>query len=447
MKNLLIIISLSWFFSSCNLADSIDQDPPNNIVPENVVQNEDDARALLNGTYSNIVSRTNSYYYMYSETIPSALIGTMSRAGSGTDDTDFFDNNIQSDNPTVKNYWLVFYTVIDAANNAIKETSELGSEEISSENRNEIIGEAKFLRAMATFDALRYFGQFYDRTSNLGIIIRTEPVNFTTRSIKRSTVEESYQQILSDLDDAIVNAPEFTVSYRGSRLAAMALKARVLLYMGEYSEAAITADNVINNGARNLETTFSEVFDKGISSLEGIFITYRDASSDTEENNRKQFYAGRVEEGWFTNFMENDPRQPVTYSESNVLKTNNKTSFRPTFFFRLAEMYLIKAEGIAKSSNDIETAKQALNVIKERAGVNPSTASTIAELNNDIFEEYIKEMSFENGSDWFAGIRFEKVMDLKTNLNSSNQYILPIPVSEIEGNELLTLADQNPGYE
>ncbi|MCM5662751.1 RagB/SusD family nutrient uptake outer membrane protein [Galbibacter mesophilus] len=447
MKNILIIIAISWFFSSCNLADAIDQDPPNNLVPENVVKNEDDARALLNGVYSKIISFTSSYYYMYSETIPSNLIGTMNQTGTGEYDPEFFENNLQSDNSTVESYWLIFYGVIDAANNAIKETSELSIEEISSEDKKEIIGEAKFLRAMATFDALRYFGQFYDRSSELGIIVRTEPVNFTTRSKKRSTVEESYKQILTDLDDAISEAPEFTVNYRGSRLAAMALKARVLLYMGEYDKAVIMADEVINSGYLSLENSFSDVFDKGINSTENIFMTYRDANSDIEENNRKRFYVGRVGEGWFTNLMENDPRQPATYNESSVLKTNNEASYRPTFFLRLSEMHLIKAESILKGTNDLETARQALNIIKKRAGNDPSTANTTAALENEIFEEYIKEMAFENGSDWFAGIRFNKAMDLKNNLTSVNQYILPIPKSEIEGNEFLTLTDQNPGYE
>tara|TARA_R110000823_G_scaffold315691_1_gene450158 strand:+ start:151943 stop:153286 length:1344 start_codon:yes stop_codon:yes gene_type:complete len=447
MKKLVIIFTIAMFMQSCNLADSIDQNPPNNLVPENVVNNEDDARAVLNGVYSQIISYTSPYYYMYSETIPSALIGTMSQAGSSDDNAEFFDNNIQSENSTVKSYWLIMYKVIDGANTTIYETSQLANDQITPQAKKEIIGEARFLRAMATFDALRYFGQFYDANSPLGIIVRTEPVNFTTRSKKRSTVQQTYTQILEDLDFAIENAPSFTVSYKGSKLAALALKARVLLYKGDYEGAARLANQVITSGNRSLEPTFADVFDTGIFSSEPIFMTYRDAESDTEENNRKRFYSGRVGEGWFTQLMENDPRQTATYNEEDVLKTNNEASFRPTFFMRLAEMYLIKAEATLRNTNSVEQAKPALNVVYERVGLPPSTATTIAQLENELFEAYITELAFENGSDWFAGIRFNRAMELKENIISENQYILPLPKTEIEGNEALTLADQNPGYE
>ncbi|MCF8716007.1 RagB/SusD family nutrient uptake outer membrane protein [Joostella atrarenae] len=445
MKKVLYITILAIRLTACNLTDSIDQDPPNNLVPENVVTNEDDAKALLNGAYSQIISYTNSSYYMYSEIIPSALIGSMTINSSS--DEEIFDNDILAENATVRNFWSIFYSVIDAANNTIANTEKLSNDLITPEAKKEIIGEAHFLRAMATFDALRYFGQFYDSSSNLGVILRTEPVNFVTRSIKRSSVQESYSQILSDLDYAISNAPDFTVSYRGSKTAAKALKARVLLYNGQYNEAANIADQVINEGTTSLETNFSDVFDKGYNASENILVTFRDSESDNDENNRKRFYAGRVADGWFTDLMENDPRKEASYSGTTVLKTNNENSFRPTFFIRLAEMYLIKAEGISRSTGDVEAAKIPLNKIIERADADLSTATSIEELNDNIFNQYIKEMAYENGSDWFAAIRFEKAMDLKPSITSVDQYILPIPTTEIEGNEFLTLADQNPGYE
>lgn len=447
MKKIIIIFTLATIIQSCTLADSINQDPPNNLVPENVVKNEEDARALLNGVYSQIISYTNAYYYMYSETIPSALMGTMSRAGGSTDDAEFFDNKVESRNSSVKSYWLIMYTVMDAANTAISKTSELNDDQITPQAKREIIGEAKFLRAMATFDALRYFGQFYDLDSQLGVIVRTKPVNFTTRSKKRSTVRQTYSQILEDLNSAIENAPAFTISYKGSKLAAKALKAKVLLFMEEYEAAAQVANEVITSGARSLEPNFADVFDTGITSSEPIFMTFRDASSDTEENNRKRFYAGRVGEGWFTQLMEEDPRKEATYNEDVVLKTNNETSFRPTFFLRLSEMYLIKAEATLRATNSVEQSKLALNIINERAGLAPSTATSVEQLKDELFEAYIKELAFENGADWFAGIRFDKAKELKENLSSKDQYILPLPISEIEGNEELTLADQNPGYE
>ncbi len=448
MKKISILITILFFSTSCEITDTLENDPPNNLVPENVVQNENDAKALLNGVYSTIISRTSSHYYMYSELIPSSLIGSMSRAGFGSANAEFGDNDLKFDNLNVRNFWIIFYKVIDLSNNVITLTSELADSEFSGNNKSEIIGEAHFLRAMATFDALRYFGQFYDQNSSLGIILRTEPANFVTRDKARSTVADCYAQIMSDLDFAIANAPNFSVSYRGSKTAAKALKAKALLFQGKYSEAAALADEVINEGTRSLESDFETAFGEGLNSSEMILMTYRDENSDDNQNNRKQFYSGRAgTTSWFSALMTGDPREAFTYSGSTILKVNDEETFRPTYFMRLAEMYLIKAEGQAFSGASLEDSQVPLNVIRNRAGIGDTPALTIDELKDDIFNEIARELAFENGSEWFAAIRFDKAMTLKPSITSVNQYILPIPEEEIVGNGALTLADQNPGYE
>ncbi|MEP1487980.1 MAG: RagB/SusD family nutrient uptake outer membrane protein [Algibacter sp.] len=448
MKKITIYIATLLFVYSCELVDVLENDPPNNLVSENVVKNETDARALLNGIYTTITSRVSSYYYMYSETIPSAMIGSMSSAGFGTSHGQFADNTLQFDNIYVRDYWLILYKVMDLANNSIEQTTQLSNELISDEVKKEIIGEARFLRAMATFDALRYYGQFFDEASNLGIVLRTEPTNFVTRDKARSTVAECYTQILSDLDVAIVDAPDYSVTYRASKTAAKALKVKVLLYQGKYAEATLLADDVINEGTTSLESDFETAFSEGLNSSEMILMTYRDENSDTEDNNRKRFYFGRTASTtWFSSLMGSDPRQSFTYSGTSVLKTNNAATFRPTYFLRLAEMYLIKAEGLAFSGATLEAASAPLNIIRNRAGIGDTPATNMDELKDDIFNEIARELAFENGSEWFAAIRFDKAMTLKPSITSSNQYILPIPEEEINGNANITLADQNPGYE
>ncbi|WP_027125307.1 RagB/SusD family nutrient uptake outer membrane protein [Gelidibacter mesophilus] len=447
MKKIAIYISAFFCMLSCELTDVLENDPPNNLVAENVVKNEADARALLNGAYTTITSYTSAYYYMYTELIPSALAGSMSQTGGGSVNGEFSINDVRFDNPFVRDYWLIFYKVMDIANNAIIQTAELSDENISPISKKEIIGEAHFLRAMATFDALRYYGQFFDEDSKYGIVLRTEPSNFVTRDKARSTVSESYTQILADLNIAIADAPEYTVSYRASKTAAKALKAKVLLYQGKYAEAAALADEVIMSGSTSLESSFENVFSKGLKSSEMILMTYRDENSDNIDNNRKRFYPGRVGASWLTTLMTSDPRKPFSYSGDSVLKTNNAEVFRPTYFIRLAEMYLIKAEGLAFSNGSLENASAPLNVIRNRAGIGNSTAKNLDELKDDIFNEIARELAFENGSEWFAAIRFNKIMSLKPTVTSSNQYILPIPEEEINGNGSITLADQNPGYE
>lgn len=447
MKKLHIkILLLFAFVSSCQLTDVLDQDPPNNLVPENVVKTESDAKAILNGVYSQIISFIKCLHIYVFRLIPGALSGSMSTIGFGSA-AEFATNSLLYENSHVENFWLIKYRVMDAANNTIKLVGELPDSEFTGNNKNEIIGEAHFLRAMATFDLLRYFGEFYDVNSPYGIIVRTTPVNFVTRNKERSTVLETYSQILLDLDYAIANAPEFSVSFRASKLAAKALKARVLLFMGNPEEAAFVADEVISSPLRSLEGTFEQVFNKGLNSNEMILMTHRNADSDTEDNNRKRFYSGRTGTTWLPAIMNGDPRVPLTYSGQNILKVNHVNTYRPTYFIRLAEMYLIKAEGLAFSNlASLEEIQEPLNVVRLRAGIGESQAVTIQEVKEEIFNEYVRELVFENGSEWFSAIRFNKIMDLKPQITSSNQFILPIPESEISGNAKVTLSDQNPGY-
>ncbi len=447
MKKTSIYIIILLLIYSCEIVDVLENDPPNNLVAENVVENETDARALLNGVYTTITARTTDKYYMFSELIPSAMIGSMSRSGLGTINAQFSENELQFDNIFVRDYWLVFYKVIDLANNSIVQTEQLSSDLITEESRREILGEAHYLRAMATFDALRYFGQFFDVNSNLGVVLRTEPSNYVSRDKPRSTVAECYAQIISDLDIAISDAPDFSVTYRSSKTAAKALKAKVLLFQGQYAEAATLADNVINDGTRSLEVDFETAFSNGLNSSEMIFMTYRDENSDSEDNNRKRFYFGRAGNTWFADLMDADPRRPFTYNGATVLKTNDADNFRPTYFLRLSEMYLIKAEGLAFSNATLADASAPLNIVRNRAGIGDTPATNMDELKDDIFNEIARELAFENGSEWFAAIRFDKAMTLKPTIISSNQYILPIPEQEIEGNGSISIADQNPGYE
>ncbi|ETN96432.1 RagB/SusD family nutrient uptake outer membrane protein [Zhouia amylolytica] len=441
-----IYILLLFVLTSCELTDVLDNDPPNNLVPENVVKTQQDAEALLNGVYTTITSRTSPSYYMYTELIPSGLIGTMSTIGGGSN-VQFTINDVNFQNNEVKNLWTSFYKVVDMANTSIQLTSELADEKFVGNKKMEIIGEAHFLRAIAHFDALRYFGQYADESSTLGVVLRNEPVNFVSRNKGRSTVKECYNMIIDDLNIAIRNAPDFSVSYKGSKISAMALMARVMLYKGNYQEAINWADQVIGNGSRSLESTFAQVFDKGINSSEMILMTYRDANSDTEDNNRKRFYNGKPGTTWYADLMENDPRKQYTYDGSKILKVNHAETYRPTYFIRMAEMYLIKSEALFRMGSELQAIKEPLNVIRLRAGLNSSQATTLEEVKDDIFNEIIRELSFENGSDWFAAIRFDKAMDLKETITNNDQFILPIPEEEILGNSEINFSDQNPGYE
>lgn len=445
MKKIYQLLILSIIFSGCSLTEVLDVTPPNNLTPDNVARNKEGAKNLLNGAYALL---HNQYYYLHTEIVPSVLGGTMRR--NTLPDIQYQDNNLNPTVANVNNLWTAFYKLINQTNWVVQLIGELPEGELSATEKDQMLGEARALRAMATFDALRYFGQYYNLNSEYGVIVRTDAIDFTTRHIRRSTVTETYTQILSDLDYAIANAPDFTRTTFFSKTAAKALKARVLLFRGEYANAATLADEVIVENKRSLSPTFAAVFSTGFASTEMIFMRATDAVTFVPDR-KKLTYTNNVTivSPWLKTFMTGDPRATLSFNATTntVLKVNNVAAFAPTYFIRLAEMYLIKAEGLTRSGTPVADAKLPLETIMSRAWGAPrvSTATTPEALLDEIHAEYIKELCFENGSDWFANIRFGKISAIKPTVTNVNQYILPIPESETLTNNLF--GKQNPGYE
>jgi len=449
MKRILYIISLAALLSGCSkLTDVLDVTPPNNLTPENVAKNKEGLRNMLNGAYAQL---HNQYYYKETEYVPGTLAGTMQR---GTNlpfpDLQYQDNNLNPTIASVNNFWMAFYKMINQTNWVIQLANELPAGELTDIEREQTIAQAKALRGMATFDALRYFGQYYDMNSPYGVLVRTEVVDFTNRHLKRSTVAETYKQIIADLDEAINKAPDFSKPIYFSKTAAKALKARVMLYKGDYAAALQLADQVITEGKRSLSPTFAAVFSTGFTSTEMIFMRATDAVTYTTDRKKLTYSVGsNVVTAWLKNFMTGDPRVALSYNATNnyILKVNNTTFFAPTYFIRMAEMYLIKAEALTRTDAPLADAKIPLQAIRSRAFGTPqlSPAATKVALLDEIHAEIIKELCFENGSDWFANVRFEKIKTIKPKVTSVNQYILPIPQSETLSNNLF--GPQNPGYE
>lgn len=104
-----------------------------------------------------------------------------------------------------------------------------------------IKGEALFLRALFYSNLIKYYG---------GVPLILEAPNFSEhRNLARNTRAQVLNQVLLDLDEASLSLP---VSYSGSNIgratkgAALALKARVLLFEGLWSEAALAAKQVMD---------------------------------------------------------------------------------------------------------------------------------------------------------------------------------------------------------
>jgi hypothetical protein len=116
--------------------------------------------------------------------------------------------------------WGEMFEAIRAANTAI---ANLPSAEFTDIDRDMLLGEAYFLRAYYSHQLLRYYGSFPIITNLFGL-----DDDYNT---PRNTFAECVDFIVSDLDQAAsLLEGKDRIPGRASKLAAQALKARVLLY-------------------------------------------------------------------------------------------------------------------------------------------------------------------------------------------------------------------------
>lgn len=229
---------------------------------------------------------------------------------------------------------------------------------------------------------------------------------------------------------------------------------------------------VIDNAeGYTLEDSYGSIFSNGYNSSEAIFAIYNDfapaggsgmynASRTKYSNSFKDIADNQVAgvgslDGDGSGF---DPRFSFAYSDvTKGVNQNGKypanessaSSTRSTLYYiRLAEMYLIRAEATARLNGDLSAALADINTLRLRAGVDEKVLTTKATLLNDIRQEKMLELFYENGECWFDLIRYHKAGDLnafdeKNSLTSTKQFILPIGTNVLTGNNLVI---QNPGY-
>lgn len=256
-------------FTSCSLMGPLDDLKIDYVyTDETVIQDAASAENALAGIYASWKSFGNCAFF----TNQALRAGTISYANIiGYDE--FQINQLTDENASVKQFYTGQYFIINGANSFIASLAD--GRQISGltdERRAEMLSEAYFLKALSEHYLLCTFGQFYDQTSKYGIVIPDGPVRESITKA-RSTVADSYDVILSDLDKA-VNAPEYPAVGHAGRYAVMLLRAKVLLNAGRYQDAALTAGNLIQAKDADLAGSFLEPFAAPYESSEILFDLY-----------------------------------------------------------------------------------------------------------------------------------------------------------------------------
>lgn len=501
---LLIIFSIA----SCSVDDYKIQ---GRSTKESLIQNESSARSALAGIYDAI--RPNSLVGYIPTMMALTLAGPEQQVisngqGQGGENDTFkaFYNNDVKPVPAnrrsggILSFYKQSYVAINLANFFIKTIEENGIQGTSKTVQNQILAEAKALRAHAYFHLLRVFGQFYNPESEYGVITTTDVITNVT-FLKRSKVSETYDLMIKDLEFAIKNVTSSNPRYFVTQEYAKGLLAKVYLYKGgveNWTKTARYCKDIIDNlgGKFELVSDFPSIFVEGLESKELIFSPYYNTKKTQIIGNRGQLPINKNNlkpSDYFKNLAQDDPRYKFTFEASISNKTDAYNKYPSTSsafqFLRVAEVYLMYAEAVARTDGDMQDALDALNTVRKRAfkstGSNenpdddgdgdddgfdgfddfggkpnkksqklssfPNTYNFIDKetLLDDIRVEKMLELHIENAQSWFDFVRYAKLGDintteLKSSIKNENQFIFPIPLRVIRNNK--NFGSQNPGY-
>ncbi|QIX60297.1 RagB/SusD family nutrient uptake outer membrane protein [Hymenobacter lutimineralis] len=461
LKTVAFFASIAVAFSVSACADFLDVEPRESIADDLTVTDQKSAATALNGVYSALAS--GGYYGTSFQSIGYLTGDNVQWTGTQSQVQEFINHNVRADNSTISTVWSAIYVTINRANHVISKVPAVTDPLLTEALRNQYVGEAYFLRALAYFDLARTFG---------GVPIITEPTLSATanQGIPRATQAETYAQVLRDLETAEPLLPNpATVAtndrYRATRKTVWALKARLYLYQQNWALAEEYATRLISDNANyQLVAPFNAWFTGNVrGTRESVFELFYNGT--TEVNGHRGQWQPTVNGGtrqWAPNqalvsLLTTEPNNAANGRSALIAAVNNTTWYGnlyyrspgsdPSYIFRIAELYLIRAEALAQQGK-LPEALADLNAVRGRAGLEASPAATPEEVLLAIEQERRLEFALEPHR-WFDLVRtgratalFKDPLDVNAPLPSF-RLVLPIPISQLQVDAALK---QNEGY-
>lgn len=457
-SNRFIMLALSAvlaliLFNSCDNFVEVDL-PKSQLTSNAVFEDAETANAAMAGLHTKL--RMNGI-------LAGSATGLSSMLGLYTDEFNYyqpnsvsnlFNNSLTAGTPQVSDIWNQSYNQIYVANSIIEGIEK--STAITHDQKNQLMGEALFVRAILHFTLTGIYG-------NIPYAATTDYI--TNSKISKVPTGQIYQNALEDLKRAADLLPEKYISnerIRPNRSAVKALLARLYLYMKLYPEASAAASSVINNPLYKKESNLDRIFLKG--STETIWqLMPGTAGANTQEGDLYIFKVGPppivgLREEFINSFEPQDKRK--TQWTATVTNGNQRwyyaykykqdqptaSSLEYSIVLRLAEQYLIRSEARA-FQGDLAGAKEDLNIIRNIAGLSNTDALSSEDIIADILQQRRFELFTEFGQRFFDLKRFGKLDEALSTLKpgwDANDRLWPIPVLELNSNP--NLNPQNQGY-
>lgn len=438
----------------------------------------------VNGLYANIKSGQylGGRYIIYNEIRGDEFLNELTNGVTGLQT---WNHTLGTNTAEVVNLWNAGYAAINGVNLFLDGMAAKGNGVVGDALAKNYNGEARFIRALVYYHLLQLYARPYwdGNGSKDGLPLRlTGNKGPGPNDLKRSTVAETYAQILADLDFAEANLPltqgtAFNNVTRAHRNTAIALKTRVYLSMQNYAKVITEADKIVSATApfkastgvqHQLEADITNVFKAPYTTLESIlsmpftannlpgiqnglahYFTPATFASPAPGNGEYSLKATGIiaDAGWTAN----DKRRTFIFLAPNGKRYWVKYPTGPAHtdnvpVIRYAEVLLNLAEAIVRTTNTVDTRAVALlNAVRNRSDA--GTTFTVANFANAqaLINAILLERRIELLGEGFRSpdlLRLGLAIPGKANVNAINptqsEYIWPISAQELLNNKLMT---------
>ncbi|MDR2283583.1 MAG: RagB/SusD family nutrient uptake outer membrane protein, partial [Sphingobacterium sp.] len=279
----LLVLSLA----GCKKNEWLNPNPLTLITDETAFGSPERIGNQVNGLYVNL--KATNLYGSWGVLLSDVRTGEFHSSNmNGATGAIVFSMLTQATTSDVEDVWAAGYLAINKVNVFLEGLESKGKTVLSEEQFNQYNAEARLIRATSYYLLLQLYARPYwdGKGSMPGLPLRLKgnvgPGNY---DLKRSSVAETYKQILDDLDFAEKNLPSNYSSAtlnttRAHKNTAIALKTRVYLSMGEYDKVITEADKIVpvaapfvapTGVANKLMGSVTEVFKAPYTSDESIF--------------------------------------------------------------------------------------------------------------------------------------------------------------------------------
>jgi len=464
----IFVVILLIFSSSCK-KDFLDQYPLTKISKEDFYQKPVDAEGGLISVYDQLSS--TALFGCYIQEIPDALSDDCPVSSQDAENMELDDYSYDATNGRISNYWSGCYRAINRANTVLDGISGMEADDFDGNRKQEIEAEARFVRALSYFYLVRLFGE----------VPLVKSLNQSAEEsevfLEKSSVNEIYDYIITELEDCANILPEqFSTNdetrARATKGGARTLLAKVHLTLKNWTEAANYADLVIQSPIYVLLSDYDNLFDPAFENTTEAILEIQYASPD--EGSAMAWLTTPQEidgQTWTKYYLASDDLIQAFDNEGDAIRKNSTiymsvngphrwktrdygtghgSSPQNIIAFRLADMYLVRAEAL----NELGYAANGesfnlLNAIRTRVSLPSYTSVDLpdqASFRQAVWKERRLELALE-GFRWFDLLRTGRAITTMQALGYTlpdYKLLFPIPQVELDVNPNLT---QNPGWE